>query len=336
MKRFRSAFALLFVFMFVFCPCQVLSEAEDTLSDNELTDLLFEMNRDNEGSADFLVLPDDYQEPITGLEGVYYLLLIGVDTDGQGITGRSDTMVLAALNIRQNTIKLISFMRDLYVRIPTRSHNRLNASYAYGGPDLLIRTLQTQFGVPVDGYVAVDFSLMASLVDAIGGIQLAVSEEELRSLNGILEYYNFLHGRPQQEGRLERTGEVRLNGLQAMSYARIRKIDSDYGRVARQQTTLRAIFSQLVSLDDAKLSGLVFQYAAKVKTNVPLSDALELITLTFQLKDAQLSAMTIPVKGSSKNVFRNNSAYIVPNLKRNTEAINNYLYDAAVDSSVSP
>lgn len=335
MKRFRPVLTLLFIFALILCSGQALSETEDTLNDKELTDLLYEMNKENEGSADFLVLPDEYQEPITGLEGVYYLLLIGVDTDGQNITGRSDTMVLAALNTRQNSVKLISFMRDLYVKIPTRSHNRLNAAYVYGGPDLLIRTLQTQFGVPVDGYVAVDFSLMARLVDAIGGIDLTVSEEELNSLNGILEYYNYLHDRPQQEGRLERSGEVRLSGLQAMSYARIRKIDSDYSRVTRQQRTLQAIFNQLISLDAGKLSDLVFQYAAEVKTNVSFSDALELITLVFQLKDAQLTAMTVPVKGGGKNVYRNKTAYILPNLKKNTDAINLYLNDAAVES-VSP
>lgn len=212
--------------------------AQDSLSNQELTDLLYSLSQEGENAADFVVLPEDYEIPVTGLDGVFSLLIIGVDTDLPDVSGRSDTMILAVLNTREGSIKLISFMRDLYVRIPGRGHSRLNASYAFGGPELLVSTIKENFPVRIDGYIAVGFGLMARLTDALGGIDLYVSEEELPKLNGILAYYNYQKGLPQEVGLLLSAGEVHLDGLQTMAYARIRKLDNDYIRVQRQQKVL--------------------------------------------------------------------------------------------------
>lgn len=305
-----------------------LPQDETVLSDRELADLLFEMSKEDEGSSDFLVLPEDYQEPVTGLSGVYHLLLIGVDTDGKGITGRSDTMVLAVLDSRAGNIKLISFMRDLYVKIPGRGHNRLNAAYAFGGPELLVKTLKNEFRLPVDAYLAVDFSLMARLVDAVGGIRVHLEEEERNSLNGILAYYHQVNGQPKDKDRLQQSGEVWLNGVQAMAYARIRKIDSDFERVGRQQETLRAIVERLKSLGPAQIGKIVLEFADEVKTDVSLGDAIELIPLLFELKEGTIRSLTIPIKGGSRNVMKNKAAFLVPNMKRNLNALAEFLYQA--------
>ena len=157
MSRWQRACSLALV-VFALTPLVACGTEDDLLTDSELTDLLYEVNREH-GETDFLVLPEDYEEPVTGVEGTYSLLLIGVDTDGQGLSGRSDTMVLAVLNTRNRSVKLVSFMRDLFVHIPGRGNNRLNAAHVYGGPDLLVRTLETEFKVKVDGYLAVDFGL---------------------------------------------------------------------------------------------------------------------------------------------------------------------------------
>jgi len=304
-------------------PFQV---TDDILSDQELNDLLYELSLEDGGEADFLVLPEDYSPPVTGLAGVYHLLLIGVDTAGQGISGRSDTMVLAVINTRQQSIKLVSFMRDLYVRIPGHGHNRLNAAYIYGGPDLLVKTIQAAFNLPVDGYLAVDFALMARLVDALGGIRMDVKEDELSPLNGILAYYNYLQGRPEEEGLLEHSGGgLLLTGPQAMAYARIRSIDSDFQRVRRQQTTLEAIFQQVMGMDSGRLASLIANYSLEVRTNVTLADALALVPVAFSLKDASLRALTVPVKAAFKHVTKNKAAIMVPNLQRNIRAINTFL-----------
>lgn len=322
MKRLLCCLLAIFV---VSCSALGLALEEERLTDQELTDLLYEMELEDGQEESFLVLPEEYEPPVTGLSGVYCLLLIGVDTNNQGMAGRSDTMVLAVMNTREGSVKLISFMRDLYVKIPGRGHNRLNASHAFGGPELLVKTLQTVFQVPVDGYLAVDFAMMAKMVDAIGGIRLAITEEEKTSLNHILEYYHRVYELPGQPVLLDAWGEVHLDGSQAMAYSRIRKMDSDFERVGRQQRVLGAIFHQLTALDVNGLASLVTEYAPMIKTNVSLQDALELLPLALSMKDAGMTALTIPIKGGSKNVTKNKAAFLVPNLKRNINAIQAFL-----------
>lgn len=231
------------------CCLPALGEEELEMTNDEITRLLWEMYQTENGDIDYTVLPDDYQTPIEGKSGVYNLLLLGIDNPGSAITGRSDTMLLASLNARTGTLKLISFMRDTYVAIPHHGHNKLNAAYAYGGAELLLETLEASFGVQVDGYVAVNYQLMADLVDAIGGVELTVTKDEMKKLNGILEYYNRQREADRSEQLLTEYGDLRLTGLQTMSYARIRKLDSDFVRVERQQRVVQAIYRQLGTLD---------------------------------------------------------------------------------------
>ena len=111
----------------------------ETLSDDEITQLLWEMYQTENGDADYMVLPEEYQVPPEGKTGIYHLLLLGIDNPGNELTGRSDTMLLASFNARTGKLKLISFMRDTYVSIPGHGHNKLNAAYSFGGPELLQR-----------------------------------------------------------------------------------------------------------------------------------------------------------------------------------------------------
>ena len=146
------------------------------MTDEQLRELLGTLYDRQQEGMEFVVLPDDFRMPVIGLDGKYTMLIIGVDSDRQDMKGRSDTMVLAVLDARRRSLKLISFMRDLYVRIPGRGRNRLNAAYAFGGEALLRRTLLESFGVQADSYVAVNYSLLTDLVDAIGGVELTVED----------------------------------------------------------------------------------------------------------------------------------------------------------------
>lgn len=324
-RNVKQAMRFLAILLGILMLGSVCAFGEETFNDEELTDMLYALNREDERASDFLVLPDDYREPVTGLSGVYSLLLIGVDTDRAGVTGRSDTMVLAVFNTRQQTLKLISFMRDMYVRIPGKGHSRLNAAYVYGGPDLLVKTINENFSVSIDGYLAVDFGLMAQLVDAIGGIDMVVLPEELKPLNGILQYYHFQRGMPEDAGLLQESGLVHLTGEQAMSYARIRKIDSDFMRVERQQKVLAVIYQKLLTLDPSVLHDCVKRFAMEVKTNVTLSEALDLSLKVLSVKQYEVGTLRIPIDKGSKSTIKNNAYILIPNLKKNIQAINLFL-----------
>ena len=306
--------------------CAPAQAEEPQLSDEEITQLLWEMYQSQNGDADYMVLPDEYEPPAAGKTGIYNLLLLGIDNPGQALSGRSDTMLLASLNARTGELKLISFMRDTYVAIPRHGHNKLNAAFAYGGADLLIETLQKSFGVQVDGYVAVNYALMADLVDAIGGVELEVSADELKKLNGILEYYNYQRGVPEKEGRLEQAGFQRLTGLQTMSYARIRKLDSDFVRVQRQQKVILAIYHQLSQLDMLTLTQVITAHIGRVGTNVTLAQAASLMASVLAFDEIKVSTLRIPANGAYAGRMMNDTYYIVPKLEKSQQAIRDFLY----------
>lgn len=323
MKMFRCL-ALILALCYALFPAM----AEEEMSDDALREMLLDLYEKQQEGMEFLVLPDDFRPPAAGLDGVYRLLIIGVDSDREDMKGRSDTMVLALLNEKQQSIKLVSFMRDLYVSIPGHGHNRLNAAYAFGGQALLRKTLKENFGVEADGFVAVNYSLLVDLVDAIGGVELTVEDFELRPLNGILEYYNRQKGRPKEEGRLKEAGTRVLTGLQTMSYARIRKPDSDFERVQRQQKVLKRIYEKLRAMDSGQVLDVLISFIDRISTDISLSQALGLTEDLLSLDEMRIQGLSVPVKNSFSSRMINRAYFLVPNLRRNSEAVLAFLDEA--------
>jgi len=313
--------------LLLFLPGFAFTEETAELSEEEITALLWEMYQTENGDADFMVLPDEYEAPAVGKTGIFNLLLIGVDTNDSSLKGRSDTMLLASLNARTGEMRLISFMRDTYVKIPGKGHNKLNAAYSYGGAELLIKTLETNFGLEINGYLAVNYALMVELVDAIGGIEMTVSEDELPKLNGILEYYNYQRGVKTETGKLKTAGTHRLTGLQAMSYARIRKLDSDFVRVERQQKVILAIYHKICQTDMTTLTNAVLTYISKVGTDITLAKATELVLTLLSFEDIHTSSLRIPQNGAYSSRVINETYFIVPKLAKCKEKIRTFLYE---------
>ena len=254
----------------------------------------------------------------------FTLLLVGLDTYDPNGTGRSDTMVLARLDPQRGSIRMISFLRDLYVSIPRHGFNRLNAAYVFGGPERLMETLEANFGVKADAYVAVNFSLMADLVDQLGGITLDVTEKEMRQVNSILEYYNQQMGDKPSDQLLRQYGRVNLTGKQALCYSRIRKIDSDFQRTARQRKVLEAIFDKACSIDPLSLSGLVMKNISQVSTNLTLTQATQLIPLALSARHASFEALTIPAQGAYQSTTRRGMSVLEPDLAKNRQLIRDF------------
>lgn len=112
-------------------------------------------------------------------------------TRALGKNRRSDTMILLTVDANQKTVKLTSFMRDLYVEIPGYKNNRLNAAYRFGGPELLFETLKENFGIEVDQYVTVNFTMMADLVNKLAGLELDVESDYIRDrINAVIKMDN--------------------------------------------------------------------------------------------------------------------------------------------------
>lgn len=230
------------------------------------------------------------------------LLLIGVDKAAPGENGRSDTMMLAQITPGTGEIRLVSFLRDLYLPIPGHGRTRLNAAYYYGGAELLKQTLEENFAVRIDRTVAVDFAAMADLIDQLGGVTVEIDEKERRELNRILTSYGQENGIPVDHLLLQQTGSVMLGGLQALSYSRIRFTDSDFVRVSRQQQVLSALLEQLKAMDAMELMGLAMRNLDSVSTDLTLRDVFALLPMLRREGGLSLHTARVPFDGACRDI----------------------------------
>lgn len=299
-----------------------LAEQVQEYTDDQLLDMMAVIPEEGEeDNSGFMVLPDDLPMP---KDNTYTILLVGSDAYSGDNRGRSDTTILVQVDGDEKTIRMASFLRDLYVKIPGRGSNRINASYIWGGHELLRKTLETNFGVTADAYVEVNFERLVQVIDAIGGVDVEVSEKERTQVNSILRFYNEKIGDSQEDQLLLESGLVHLTGKQALCYSRIRKIDGDQQRTARQRKVLQAAFEKVTELSMAEISLLVMTNMDAVKTDLTLADALDLIPLALRCKHAAFETIAIPVEGAYHRQMIDGMAVVTPVLKKNREALKDF------------
>ncbi len=237
---------------------------------------------DQEGTGD--------ADPYEGIYGDHLvnILLVGQDRrQGQG-RQRSDSMILITFNKSAGTITLTSFMRDQYVQIPGYKANKMNAAYQFGGMSLLSQTMEVNFGVLVDGVVEVDFSGFEDIIDLLGGVDISLTQKECDYFNTFTDW-NLVKGYNH------------LNGYQALSYARLREIDSDYRRAERQRTVIAAIISAYNNQPMNQLLGILEEILPLITTNMSNSEIIGYAVDLFpMLSGAQMNTLRIPVEGTFK------------------------------------
>lgn len=310
------AFALLLAL-----PCALAEDGVTDYTDDELLDMMAVIPEAGEDNSAFMVLPEDIAMPE---DDTYTLLLVGSDAYGGENRGRSDTTILVQVDGNSKTIRMASFLRDMYVKIPGKGSNRLNASYIWGGEKLLRQTLETNFGVTADAYIEVNFERLVQVVDSIGGVEVEVSEKERQQVNSILKFYNVQIGDAEGDQLLQESGLVNLTGKQALCYSRIRKIDGDFQRTGRQRKVLEAAFHKVTQLSMAEISTLIMQNISAVKTDLTIFDAIDLIPLALRCKNATFETLTIPVSGAYKSTTIDGMAVFRPDLKKNRQALKEF------------
>ncbi len=172
---------------------------------------------------------------------VHNILLIGTDAE-KGGSARSDSMMIASVNKQTGRITVCSILRDTHLYVPGHQESKVNAAYAWGGANLLIQTIEYNFGIKIDDYAAVDFEMFTALVDGLGGIEVDVTEDEADYINNRHRY-----GKEEKPEAVSSGENVHLTGYQALWYVRIRKLDSDFNRTERQRKVIGAIMEDVKS-----------------------------------------------------------------------------------------
>jgi len=261
-------------------------------------------------------------------DGVVNILLIGNDSRENGDDGRSDAMILLSISSRTKTIYMTSLLRDMYVEIDGHDGNRLNAAYSYGGAELLMETIEKNFDIPVNRYMLVNFEAFAGLVDAVGGVELELSSEEIEYVNGYLVEYNMLTGRPQGTDDMDTSvsGLVHLNGPQALAYSRNRYLGTDFGRTERQRKVLTAVIKKLPAALLTNAGGLMDGLLPNLTTNLTQNECFRLSLMAGKLLTYELVSDSIPQPGTYKNATIRKMQVLEVDFETNIKYLKEKLY----------
>ena len=260
--------------------------------------------------------------------GVVNILLIGSDSRTEGDDGRSDAMILLSVSSKTRTIHMTSLLRDMYVDIPGRDGNRLNAAYSFGGPELLLETVKQNLGIEVNRYAVVNFQAFANLVDAVNGVDLELTNEEVKWVNAYLNEYNELRGMPMETDYLDTSlsGMIHLNGAQSLAYSRNRFIGTDFGRTERQRKVLSAVMKKLPAALVTNPNGLINGLFPNLTTNLTQTECLRLSLIGGKLLTYDIVQESIPLEGTYSSVTIRGMDVLQVDFDRNRAYLQEQLY----------
>lgn len=231
------------------------------------------------------------QTEIEKNKNVINILLIGTDERSTKFSdnARSDSMILVSINKENKTVKLVSLERGMGVPIMAGEYEGqwdwLTHIFRYGGADLLVDTVEYCFKVEVDHYVRVNFTSVREGIDAIGGIEMELTRNEAGALNWDTDW------------NLQ-AGMNHLTGQQALSFARLRAIDSDWQRVQRQRKVIVAAVNALKGSSLKELNDLLDQVLPLIQTNMTMLEIADLMLYSPNFLNSTFDQMTIPKEGT--------------------------------------
>ena len=206
-------------------------------------------------------------------------------------------MMILTIDGKNKNLKLTSLARDTYVDIKGHSTEKLTHAYAYDGPELLLDTIKTNFGITIDKYVAVNFNSFIKIVDLVGGVEVNVTQNDLKILNETIQGCYTLD-RSENKGEIEyisRSGINNLNGYQALAFSRIRYQDSAYARDSRQREVIEAAINKLQTTGIDKYIKVIDTVLAGVKTNISPIELISLGLSVLNIGAKDMKTLEFPV-----------------------------------------
>ncbi|MEN8434832.1 LCP family protein [Clostridium septicum] len=277
----------------------------------------------------------DYKE----VDGVTNVLLIGTDGRTLDEAARSDTIMIATLDNNNKVIKLTSIMRDTLVNIPGYGEGKINAAFAVGaveggaqgGAKLLIETIRETFKIDLKKYIIVNFWGFESIIDEIGGIEADIKDYEIEELN------NYIGETTETESALiEKTGVQKLNGAQALSYSRIRKVgNGSYERTERQRKVLTQIATKLKDVSPLRYVSIANSIAKHVNTNIDIPEALDLAYTIYKLPDLKIEQLQMPQTELivRDGEFKNLGWVLLIDKEQNSKVLHDFIFENKLPDS---
>lgn len=269
---------------------------------------LSKMNKVEIDKAD-LGISQDISTNYNNTDKIKNIALFGVDAP-DGENGRSDSIMIATIDPVHKKLKLTSIMRDSYVNIPDRGLDKINHAYAFGGPQLAIKTINENFGLNIEDYMTVNFSSLPIIIDALGGVDITITDEEVSHIPGISS-----------------AGTYTLTGDQALAYSRIRYAEGgDYKRTERQRTVLEGLFAKALSMPASSYVSILDTVLPYVQTNMSSSTILSIGTKALTSFEGQLEQQRFPLDGYCEGEMIDGVYYLTFDAKTTKQQFMDYIF----------
>ena len=239
------------------------------------------------------------------------IALYGIDA-AEGETGRSDSIMILTLDNVHNRIKLTSVMRDSYVDIAGHGMDKINHAYAFGGPELAIRTLNENFGLNITDFMSVNFTSMPEIIDMLGGVSIDITDEEIAT---------------GQIPGLYQSGTELLTGDQALAYSRIRYASgNDFKRTERQRTVLNALVVKMIQQPVTSYPGLISDLAPYITTSLSNQEMLDMTTKYGALAKQGIKQNRFPQDDDANGQMIDGVYYLVFDIPTVREKMDAYIF----------
>jgi polyisoprenyl-teichoic acid--peptidoglycan teichoic acid transferase len=246
------------------------------------------------------------------------IALFGVDRRDKKSKSRSDIIMLMTIDYTKKKVKLSSIMRDLYVSIDGNGYTKLNHAYAYGGPQLALKTLNEKFGLAIRDFCTVDFFSMEKIINAVGGIKIDIAKNEIECINS---------GLGEKENLVKKAGLQVLNGAQVVSYSRIRYIGhGDFDRTGRQRKALKALIAKIKGMGAKDSIRFLNSMLPDIETSLSRLQIIEIALEYFKFQPMTIEEERFPVDGTWKSGNIKGIYYIKSDLDQMKEQLQRYIY----------
>ncbi len=284
----------------------------------------------------------DVKEKWSQVEETYTnIALFGVDArNGKLSTGtRTDTIMILSVNNNTGESRLVSVYRDTYLNLGNDVYNKCNAAYAKGGPEQAISMLNMNLDLYITDFVTIGFEGMMEVVDAVGGVEIDIKENEIKHLNN---YQASMYATEENPNNLTtdyvaitEPGVQTLSGYQAVAYCRIRAVGNDFGRTERQRKVLQAVLDKAKTLSPSQLNDIADDVFPMVATSLDLDEILSLVANVSSYEIVGSSGFPFDTNITTGKIGSKGSCVIPMDLSTNVELLHEYLYPE-IDYTPSP
>ncbi|HCL4438274.1 TPA: LCP family protein [Clostridium botulinum] len=259
-------------------------------------------------------------------DDVINIAFFGLDRRKKEELSRSDAVMILSLDKKHKKVKLSSIMRDSYVDIEGHGKTKLNHAYAYGGPELAIKAINSNFKLNIRDFVAVDFYGLENIIDTVGGIEIPVRSDEIKYINSYMQGTAKVENKSVQE--VQNPGLQNLNGMQAVAYARIRYTSGgDYERTERQRTVLTAIMNKIKKLGPTEFPKVVSSLLPNVESSLSFTEIMKMSTSAFALGIDNVEQQRFPLDNYCEGKLIEGIYYLLFNEEKTIDQMHKYIFE---------